>query len=317
VPPRGHRFAHHGEPCVLCKGSSRPHQARNLCETCYARMQRAGRLDEFAPRGNVPRPPSLPDQLATRGWDVVDGGCWILRGAPNKTGFLYVANNNRRLTAGRAAFLAWREPIPAGHNVFTKCPNNGRCINPLHLELREIGAPGSVPKAQREAAPDFQPPVRYKLTNEHRRTIDAMLRGARAALLSGELSLSEFGIEIGQVQVFVDELTSGRRDADLRRVALRPRTLTVIERVEQIGWDVDEATGCWLWRGWIHSTRGYALVRGLNRTVTVARILFQARRGVLGEDERLRRTCRRPACVNPTHMRITGREPGNSVRAKA
>jgi hypothetical protein len=114
----------------------REHYARGLCHTCWKRAWRQGRLDEHPGVGHVPEPPLLADQLAARGWDVI-GDCWVLHGVPNGEGYLYVCNGRRRLTAARAAYEAWREPVLANQVIDTTC-RNGACIAPSHLVLRRI-----------------------------------------------------------------------------------------------------------------------------------------------------------------------------------
>jgi hypothetical protein len=111
-----------------------------LCEPAYRRALRAGTLEEHELMGHYrPEAPSLDEQLAARGWDLV-GSCWVLRGVPNADGYIYIGNGNRRLTCARAGWEAWHGLVPGGHYVgtITACENRGRCIAPPHLVLRKI-----------------------------------------------------------------------------------------------------------------------------------------------------------------------------------
>ena len=106
------------------------------CSTPRCNREHHGRLSEHPCVGHRPEPPLLADQLAARGWDVI-GDCWVLHGVPNANGYLYVGNGGRRLTAARAAYEAWREPVHANQVIDSTCCN-GACINPMHLVLRRI-----------------------------------------------------------------------------------------------------------------------------------------------------------------------------------
>ena len=132
----GARFAGMAPRGCSEPGCPRDHFGRGLCNTHWKQAWRHHRLDEHPCVGHLPDDTPLADRLVARGWDVV-GDCWELHGVPNANGYLYVGFRGRRLTAGRAAYEAWREPVHANQEIHLLC-HNGACINPMHLVLRRI-----------------------------------------------------------------------------------------------------------------------------------------------------------------------------------
>ena len=120
--------------CSQC--GSGAHYARGLCNTCWKRAWRQHRLDEHPRTARAPDDTSLADRLIRRGWNAV-GDCWEVTGYCNPQGYVYIDFQGRRLTAQRAAYEAWREPIPGNRQVHPICRNT-ICINPVHLTLRQI-----------------------------------------------------------------------------------------------------------------------------------------------------------------------------------
>ena len=60
-------------------------------------------------------------------------GCWLWNGGPSG-GYGKVTVEQRRIGAHRAAYEAFREPIPAGMEVCHRC-DTPPCVNPDHLFL--------------------------------------------------------------------------------------------------------------------------------------------------------------------------------------
>lgn len=61
-------------------------------------------------------------------------GCWLWTVATLRSGYGCFTAGKRRMTAHRAAFLAWKGPIPEGMFVLHSC-DQPSCINPQHLRL--------------------------------------------------------------------------------------------------------------------------------------------------------------------------------------
>lgn len=76
--------------------------------------------------------------LVKRGWTVVDlqkgiGPCWEVNGAHTGAGYVQVSVTPKlRLSAHRAAHIAWIGQIPPGAVIRHHC-DNPPCINPRHL----------------------------------------------------------------------------------------------------------------------------------------------------------------------------------------
>ena len=119
--------------------------ARGLCNKHYLRARAHGTIDQHARTLSAPDA-TLDDRLRNIGWTEVIrraelGPCWEWVGARNPAGYGNLATGARSkgghclpMTASRAAYTAWTEPIPEGRAVLHRC-DNPPCINPAHLFL--------------------------------------------------------------------------------------------------------------------------------------------------------------------------------------
>jgi len=81
-----------------------------------------------------------------------------------------------------------------------------------------------------------------------------------------------------------------------------PSNTPVAERIDIIGWTVDEE-GCWIWNGRLDEY-GYGRVDDLRQVpVRVHRASYERAHGVtLSRDVYLMHSCDKPACINPEHL---------------
>lgn len=74
-------------------------------------------------------------------------------------------------------------------------------------------------------------------------------------------------------------------------------------RLPVAGYDVDEANGCWIWRG-VRNRTGYGKMwdRGKNRSIVAHRHYYRLRHGSLPEGKEMHHVCGNRLCVNPDHL---------------
>lgn len=67
-------------------------------------------------------------------------------------------------------------------------------------------------------------------------------------------------------------------------------------------YDVDEASGCWIWRRFLNG--GYGAVKIGHRSIRAHRYSYELHRGPIPEGAVVRHRCDRTSCVNPDHLEI-------------
>jgi hypothetical protein len=91
---------------------------------------------------------------------------------------------------------------------------------------------------------------------------------------------------------------------------------SALRRIEAVGWDVDDRTGCHLWRGQLTSNRRakFNLPEG-NRNA--ARLLWLLVRGAVPGGMQVAHQCHNPQCVNLDHLEVqTSKENHEAERGK-
>lgn len=79
-------------------------------------------------------------------------------------------------------------------------------------------------------------------------------------------------------------------------------------------WIVD-ASGCWLWTGYVHPTKGYGRIKWDGRTQEAHRVVYAELVGPIPDGLTIDHLCRVRRCVNPAHLEpVTMRE--NIVRGR-
>ena len=81
--------------------------------------------------------------------------------------------------------------------------------------------------------------------------------------------------------------------------------MSEIERIQTIGWDVDEGSGCWQWRGELGDYGRARLPVGDGRRKLPYRITYEYFHGPIADGLVARHKCDNPGCINPEHI-----EPG-------
>ena len=76
----------------------------------------------------------LQDRLRAK-VTVADNGCWIWNGSQDSAGYGKCFVEGVSMGAHRAAYLAWKGPIPKGTHVAHSCDMK-TCINPDHLDAK-------------------------------------------------------------------------------------------------------------------------------------------------------------------------------------
>jgi hypothetical protein len=72
-------------------------------------------------------------------------------------------------------------------------------------------------------------------------------------------------------------------------------------RHTRAGYEVDEATGCWQWRGQL-LRNGYAKIKIRDVTFLAHRVSYELRHGAVPRGKVIDHLCGNRACVNPDHL---------------
>jgi hypothetical protein len=195
----------------------REHYARGLCNTCWKRAWRQGRLDEHPGVGHFDEPPLLADQLAARGWDLIEEtGCWVLHGGLSEDGYGRLGGwkqgkHYRQKQAHRVAYECWVGPIPEGHRVIQKC-GNPACINPDHLFTKSKQMFFQDMQAESMASRHIHQeakPRKYRLSAAQVREVDGLLRTARLGRMEGRLTKGEYEHRMFEIERYVQYIRDG------------------------------------------------------------------------------------------------------------
>jgi len=103
--------------------------AKTWCRAHYMKVRRTGTLQPLKASAGM----SVEERLRYKGWDVVESGCWEVRGARKNSGYGSLQYGGWSQATHRLAYQTWVGPIPDGHLIRHKC-DNPPCINPDHLE---------------------------------------------------------------------------------------------------------------------------------------------------------------------------------------
>jgi hypothetical protein len=79
----------------------------------------------------------------------------------------------------------------------------------------------------------------------------------------------------------------------------RYRDMSFEERFSR--WDVDEDSGCWVWRGCTNPD-GYGLITFEGRQTTVHRVSYILHVGDIPPGKELDHICKNRRCLNPAHL---------------
>lgn len=69
-----------------------------------------------------------------------------------------------------------------------------------------------------------------------------------------------------------------------------------------IGYEVDEATGCWIWQGHIDPRTGYGSITRGRKSHRTHRWFYEQANGPIPQGLQLDHLCRNRACCNPDHL---------------
>ncbi len=103
---------------------------RHICPGC------GGAKDFYASACRRCSTVPIADRVLDSSIPEPNSGCWLWIGTLNERphgSYGALSIKNRPVGAHRAAYTAWRGPIPSGLEVDHKCRNT-QCVNPAHLE---------------------------------------------------------------------------------------------------------------------------------------------------------------------------------------
>jgi len=87
-----------------------------------------------------------------------------------------------------------------------------------------------------------------------------------------------------------------------------PPETPLIDRIEATGWDVDDGSGCWIWRGRV-DWFGYPMIKFNAKQTRVHRAIWEIHNGIdFPANMNALHSCDTPSCMNPEHIR-----PGTQV----
>ena len=79
-----------------------------------------------------------------------------------------------------------------------------------------------------------------------------------------------------------------------------------------VGYQINEATGCWEWTGSMHSG-GYGLINQGDTTIYAHRWSWEASHGPVPDGYELHHVCHNQRCINPEHLRLVTRKEHLSI----
>lgn len=152
------RLRRHGDPTITLRKWTKPRRAAKRTPTCSIegceklvekrgwcsmhnrRWEVHGDPHHDANRGPIPRP--VHERILERVTEREDG-CWIYDGYPGRDRAMVVYGSVTDGTraqdyAYRVMYREFVGPIPDGMVIHHRC-ENGRCVNPAHLEPLERG----------------------------------------------------------------------------------------------------------------------------------------------------------------------------------
>lgn len=86
------------------------------------------------------------------------------------------------------------------------------------------------------------------------------------------------------------------------RVDLDEYDMNTLKRMSN-RWDMEEETGCWVWRPPLHNT-GYSQITVRRKKTSGHRAAYMLLKGEIPHDMVIDHLCRTRACVNPEHMEL-------------
>ncbi len=152
---------------------------------------------------------TLEDRLLGQVEADTNGGCWLWRGALNRpgwTGYGVTWEKRRPLLAHRAAWLAWRGPIPPGRWVLHRCDVR-QCVNPDHLFLGT--------RADNQADMVAKGRHLYGERNTEAKLTEASVKAIKAGLRAG-CRYNDLAALHGVAMSTISMISSGRRWAHVQ-----------------------------------------------------------------------------------------------------
>jgi hypothetical protein len=135
-------------------------------------------------------------------YEVMPNGCWRWSRALDPQGYGTIRVARRNMAAHRAAWIAWRGPVPEGLCVLHRC-DNPPCVNPDHLFLGTRGDNSRDMVAKGRSA--------FGERQGHSRLTAADVAEIRRLVAAGELTQREIGARYGVRDTAVCRIASGKR----------------------------------------------------------------------------------------------------------